>query len=83
MAKFFDPSVAAVQVKPTTVSKVNTLMQMVLISSSLAAPALFDITAHPVLDYMQYAVAVSTCASGTSYLFAKDVLNLVKSATRS
>ena len=46
MKKYFDLSLPSAQVLPTTISKVNTMVQLLLVAVALSAP-IFNIMDHP------------------------------------
>ncbi|XP_028409864.1 probable cardiolipin synthase (CMP-forming) [Dendronephthya gigantea] len=68
--RFFDFQLPTVQVTPSLIGKVNTALQLALISLSLAAPIL-DITEHSGLLALQYTVGVTTIVSGLDYFITR------------
>ncbi|EFO23689.2 hypothetical protein LOAG_04801 [Loa loa] len=66
LIRYFTPSISPLQVTPTSVSKVNTALQMCAIAGSLAAP-ISDFTSHPFLTYIYFATAATTIYSGLQY----------------
>ncbi|KAL3985530.1 CDP-alcohol phosphatidyltransferase family protein [Acanthocheilonema viteae] len=66
LVRYFSPSISPLQVTPTSVSKVNTALQMCAIAGSLAAP-LLGFTSHPFLTYIYCATAATTMYSGFQY----------------
>uniref|UniRef100_A0A0R3RPS2 cardiolipin synthase (CMP-forming) n=1 Tax=Elaeophora elaphi TaxID=1147741 RepID=A0A0R3RPS2_9BILA len=66
LARYFNPSISPLQVTPTSVSKVNTALQMCAVAGSLAA-SLSGFTGHPVLTYIYFATAATTIYSGFQY----------------
>ncbi|XP_041728875.1 uncharacterized protein LOC121559872 isoform X4 [Coregonus clupeaformis] len=64
--KFFNPCYTTAQLKPTTISKVNTAIQLFLVAASLASPV-FHYTDSPLLQALWYITAVTTTVSGYSY----------------
>ncbi|CAB4012425.1 CDP-alcohol phosphatidyltransferase-domain-containing [Paramuricea clavata] len=69
-SRFFDFQLPTVQVTPSIIGKVNTALQLVLISLSLAAPIL-DITEHSGLLALQYTVGITTIVSGMDYFITR------------
>jgi cardiolipin synthase len=46
MKKYFDMSLPSAQILPTTISKVNTMVQLFLVAAALTAP-IFNLADHP------------------------------------
>uniref|UniRef100_A0A915PK22 cardiolipin synthase (CMP-forming) n=1 Tax=Setaria digitata TaxID=48799 RepID=A0A915PK22_9BILA len=65
-SRYFSPSVSPLQVTPTFVSKVNTVLQMCTIAGSLTA-SILGFTGHPVLASLYFGTAVTTVYSGLQY----------------
>uniref|UniRef100_A0AC34GFD5 Cardiolipin synthase n=1 Tax=Panagrolaimus sp. ES5 TaxID=591445 RepID=A0AC34GFD5_9BILA len=53
--RFFDPSVSSVRVVPTLTSKINTALQLSLVTFSLASPV-FNFVGHPALIVLGFAI---------------------------
>ena len=70
LQKYFDPTLPTATIQPTTISKVNTALQFLLIAVSLAAP-LADLQSHPSLHYLWAATGATTFLSAVSYAFMK------------
>ncbi|XP_023695017.2 cardiolipin synthase (CMP-forming) [Paramormyrops kingsleyae] len=66
LSKFFNPCYATAQLKPTSISKVNTAIQLILVAASLAAPV-FQYTDSVFLQTLWFITALTTAASGYSY----------------
>ncbi|KAL0969005.1 hypothetical protein UPYG_G00221470 [Umbra pygmaea] len=66
LSKFFNPCYTTAQLKPTTLSKVNTAIQLFLVAASLASPV-FHYTDSLLLQALWYVTAVTTTVSGYSY----------------
>lgn len=49
LAKYFDLSIPTAQVNPTTISKINTMVQLAMVGSALSAAALQIHPEHPAL----------------------------------
>jgi len=69
--KYFDPTLPTATIQPTTLSKVNTALQFLLIATSLCAP-LLQLQNHPYLHYLWAATGTTTFLSAVSYLLMKD-----------
>lgn len=48
LARYFDPSVSSIEIRPTLTSKCNTVLQVATVAASLYAP-LFGLECHPAL----------------------------------
>ncbi|GKZ39216.1 cardiolipin synthase [Aspergillus brasiliensis] len=82
MARYWDFSLPSAEVKPTTVSKINTALQLLLVGSAIALPVLPEtvIDAWSLREAMtgfQYLVAATTLWSGLSYVFSKDAVKIL------
>ncbi|PWY71596.1 phosphatidyl synthase [Aspergillus sclerotioniger CBS 115572] len=82
MARYWDFSLPSAEVKPTTVSKINTALQLLLVGSAIALPVLPEtvIEAWNLQEAMtafQYLVAATTLWSGLSYVFSKDAVKIL------
>lgn len=84
--RYWDFSIPSAEVHPTTVSKHNTFLQLILIGSTLVLPVLTDsmipgsLTSADVsnaVHYFQYVVAGTTLWSGASYVWLKDVVRIL------
>ena len=69
--KFFNPSLATVQISPTFLSKLNTAIQLTFIAYSLLS-LVTDLNNAIYFDYFCKLTASSTVISGLSYLFTKN-----------
>jgi len=69
--KYFDPTLPTATIQPTTISKVNTALQFLLIAVSLGAP-LVQLQNHPYLHYLWAATGTTTFLSAVSYAFMKN-----------
>ena len=70
LQKYFDPTLPTATIQPTTISKINTGLQFLLIGVSISAP-LFDLQHHPSLHYLWAATGATTFLSAVSYAFMK------------
>lgn len=85
--RYWDFSLPSAEVHPTTVSKANTFLQLILIGSTLALPVvtadshnlglLADIDLGRVMTYFQWLVAGTTVWSGLSYSYLKDAVKIL------
>ncbi|KAH9828309.1 putative CDP-alcohol phosphatidyltransferase class-I family protein [Teratosphaeria destructans] len=90
--RYWDFSLPSAVVHPTTVSKYNTFLQLVLIGSTLALPvvsaggqstAMFhslgfqSLDLHQLMLYYQWLVAATTAWSGLSYAFLKNAVTIL------
>jgi cardiolipin synthase len=66
-ARYWDIQRSTLQVTPTSLSKLNTLLQLMTVGLSLGA-ALVDASYHPLLQILWLMTAVSTVTSGASYI---------------
>jgi len=71
LKKYFDPTLPTAKIQPTTISKVNTALQFLLIAVSIGAP-LVELQNHPYLHYLWAATGTTTFLSAVSYAFMKD-----------
>lgn len=69
------------EVRPTTISKVNTALQLLLVASTLVDPVFPSVfLAYPqILQGLQYTVGATTVLSAASYLVTKDVVRRITS----
>jgi cardiolipin synthase (CMP-forming) len=90
--RYWDFSLPSAEVHPTTVSKYNTFLQLVLIGSTLALPVvtacgqhtavlealgMSGVDLHQVMNYYQWLVAGTTAWSGLSYAFLKNAVTIL------
>ena len=76
MARYWDFSLPSAEVKPTTISKVNTALQLGLIGGTLALPVLpFEL--GTAMMAFQAIVGATTVWSGLSYVFSKDAVKIL------
>ncbi|KAI9229388.1 MAG: hypothetical protein DHS80DRAFT_26973 [Piptocephalis tieghemiana] len=81
LKRFFDVSYMPAEVRPTTISKVNTALQLLLVASTLVDPVFPSVfLAYPqILQGLQYTVGATTVLSAASYLVTKDVVRRITS----
>ncbi|THV02526.1 hypothetical protein K435DRAFT_817697 [Dendrothele bispora CBS 962.96] len=70
-SRYWDFSIPSAEVRPTTISKVNTALQLLLMGTTTVSPLLPWAMEVP-LQGLQWVVATTTIWSGFSYFFAKD-----------
>ncbi|WVQ77119.1 hypothetical protein IAR50_006802 [Cryptococcus sp. DSM 104548] len=81
LQRYFDFSIPSAQVTPTQISKINTLLQLVLMGVTTVSPLLsVDITLP--LQALQWAVAGTTIWSGLSYVGRSGVKILGQTAKK-
>lgn len=68
LRRYFDVSLPSAEVYPTNSSKVNTLVQLVAVAASLAAP-LASWSGSPLLHGLWVLAGVTTVVSGASYAY--------------
>jgi len=69
--KYFNPRLPTATIQPTTISKVNTALQFLLIAVSVSAP-IVHLQGHPSLHYLWAATGTTTFLSAVSYAFMKN-----------
>lgn len=75
-ARYWNFSIPSAEVRPTTISKLNTAAQLALMFATTVAPiAPAYLSAH--LPGMQLLVAGTTIWSGLSYVFSKDAVRIL------
>ncbi|KXT03416.1 hypothetical protein AC578_1573 [Pseudocercospora eumusae] len=94
LLRYWDFSLPSAEVHPTTVSKYNTFLQLILIGSTLALPVItaghyetgilqslgLDIDLlQSAMRYFQCLVAATTAWSGLSYAYLKNVVTILGS----
>jgi cardiolipin synthase len=82
---FFNPSVPSIDLYPTTISKVNTLLQLVLMGCTLAFPVFIpaDLSSQKemgqmILTGLHFIVSLTTISSGISYLIRNDTIKFIR-----
>jgi cardiolipin synthase (CMP-forming) len=83
--RFWDFSIPSAEVRPTTISKYNTFLQMVYLGLSLLFPVIkgsFSPEAYTHIingmTVLEYTVASTTILSGLSYVFSKDAVRILR-----
>ncbi|KAL2067950.1 hypothetical protein VTL71DRAFT_16048, partial [Oculimacula yallundae] len=75
-ARYWDFSLPSAEVRPTTISKYNTALQLALIGATTAMP-LVTVDVSTAMTAMQYLVATTTVWSGASYIYSKDAVKIL------
>ncbi|KAI1092392.1 hypothetical protein F5B19DRAFT_454521 [Rostrohypoxylon terebratum] len=74
--RYWDFSLPSAEVKPTTISKYNTFLQLGLMGTTMVTPFVAgDVSAF--MSAFQYLVATTTVWSGLSYVFSKDAVRIL------
>ncbi|KAI6375735.1 hypothetical protein MCOR25_002897 [Pyricularia grisea] len=77
--RYWDFSLPSAEVRPTTISKYNTFLQLALMGLTTTAPVVpYDLDGA--LAVMHWVVAVTTVWSGASYVFSKDAVKILSQA---
>ncbi|RYP79996.1 hypothetical protein DL770_006421 [Monosporascus sp. CRB-9-2] len=74
--RYWDFSLPSAEVRPTTISKYNTFLQLGLMGATMVDP-LITADASAAMTVLQYTVAVTTIWSGLSYVFRKDAVRIL------
>ncbi|CAK8692587.1 cardiolipin synthase (CMP-forming)-like [Clavelina lepadiformis] len=77
LKRYFDPSLVNTKLSPTFISKANTVLQILVIWCSAAAPV-FGYLDHSLLHTLWSISAITTVASGVSYITRKDTVRILK-----
>ncbi|OTB04964.1 hypothetical protein M426DRAFT_320268 [Hypoxylon sp. CI-4A] len=74
--RYWDFSLPSAEVRPTTISKYNTFLQLGLMGATMTAP-LLSADVGVAMTAFQYLVATTTVWSGLSYVFSKDAVKIL------
>ncbi|XP_059610151.1 probable cardiolipin synthase (CMP-forming) [Phlebotomus argentipes] len=77
LTRYFDATHVTAQLAPTFVSKVNTVVQLIAVATSLGAPV-WDYVDHPMLHGLWYLTGATTVAAAVSYIMAKDTYKIFR-----
>lgn len=82
LARYWDFSLPSAEVHPTQVSKINTMLQLMLIGASTALPvfpfaSLGGVAVSDIMTGSQWLVAGTTLWSGLSYLYVRDAVKIL------
>ncbi|KAI1115028.1 CDP-alcohol phosphatidyltransferase-domain-containing protein [Nemania sp. NC0429] len=76
LARYWDFSLPSAEVRPTTISKYNTFLQLGLMGATMVAPVVAADVGGAMTAF-QYLVATTTVWSGLSYVFTKDAVRIL------
>ncbi|TRX92444.1 hypothetical protein FHL15_006611 [Xylaria flabelliformis] len=74
--RYWDFSLPSAEVRPTTISKYNTFLQLGLMGATMVAPVV-TVDVSSAMTVFQYLVATTTVWSGLSYVFSKDAVRIL------
>ncbi|KAI0846314.1 hypothetical protein F5Y00DRAFT_244192 [Daldinia vernicosa] len=74
--RYWDFSLPSAEVRPTTISKYNTFLQLGLMGATMVTPVL-TADVGMAMTAFQYLVATTTVWSGLSYVFSKDAVRIL------
>ncbi|KAI8958078.1 hypothetical protein F5Y11DRAFT_337375 [Daldinia sp. FL1419] len=74
--RYWDFSLPSAEVRPTTISKYNTFLQLGLMGATMVTP-LLTADVGMAMAAFQYLVATTTVWSGLSYVFSKDAVRIL------
>ncbi|GLH06393.1 Probable cardiolipin synthase (CMP-forming) [Gryllus bimaculatus] len=77
LPRYFDVTHATAQLAPTFVSKVNTVVQLSLVATTLASPVFGGVNPE-VIHGLWYLTAATTVASACSYIFSRNTYKYLK-----
>ena len=82
MTRYWDFSLPSAEVRPTEISKINTLLQFLLVADAVLLPVLPVSLVESwnlwgVLEGWMVLVAGTTVWSGLSYIFTKDAIRFI------
>lgn len=77
LSRYFDVTHATAQLEPTFISKVNTVVQLVALATSLGAP-IWGYIDHTALHGLWYFTGLTTVAAAASYIISKDTYKIIK-----
>lgn len=79
--RYWDFSLPSAEVHPTTVSKYNTFLQLILVGATatqpVVPPVVLGLDVGGAITAMQYLVAATTLWSGASYTWRKDAVKIL------
>lgn len=78
-SRYWDFSLPSAEVRPTTISKVNTFLQLGLIGATMSGLAIggFGETAQTALEISWWVVGATTVWSGGSYVWGNDAVRIL------
>ncbi|ORY98990.1 CDP-alcohol phosphatidyltransferase-domain-containing protein [Syncephalastrum racemosum] len=81
LMRYFDFSIPSAEVRPTTISKINTALQLLLMGCSLTSTAL-GWPNQELMTALHWTVGTTTVWSGASYVFSKDAVRILTRNTK-
>ncbi|EMR10428.1 hypothetical protein PNEG_01144 [Pneumocystis murina B123] len=72
--RYFDFSIPSVEIKPTLISKINTVLQHLLIGITIIHPFIYSEILSVFLIPIQFFVFITTIWSGLSYVYTKNAI---------
>ncbi|KAK6497959.1 hypothetical protein TWF506_004204 [Arthrobotrys conoides] len=75
--RYWDFSLPSAEVKPTTISKYNTALQLLLLMAATAEP-LVAMDISTAMAGLEYTVGTTTVWSGLSYVYNKDAVRILQ-----
>ncbi|KAJ3211673.1 hypothetical protein HDU67_004352 [Dinochytrium kinnereticum] len=75
-SRYWDITLPSAEVMPPMISKVNTALQLCLMTLSLASPVFGIPLNHAFLEGLRWTVAGTTIASGLAYMFDRKLVKL-------
>lgn len=87
MVRYWDFSLPSAEVHPTEISKINTLLQLLLVGNAMVLPVLplalvGTWNLMGVMEGWEYLVAGTTVLSGLSYVGNKDAVKILSQEER-
>ncbi|CAO3642981.1 unnamed protein product [Cunninghamella blakesleeana] len=76
LTRYFDFSIPSAEVRPTTISKVNTALQLLLMGCSLTSMSM-SVPTPEIMTMMHWVVGTTTVWSGASYIYSKDAVRIL------
>uniref|UniRef100_T1HZB5 cardiolipin synthase (CMP-forming) n=1 Tax=Rhodnius prolixus TaxID=13249 RepID=T1HZB5_RHOPR len=80
LPRYFDMTHATAQLAPTTISKFNTVVQLLTVAITLTASA-FNFADHPIVPCCWGLTAATTIASAASYIISKNTYKILKNSS--
>ncbi|KAI1078490.1 CDP-alcohol phosphatidyltransferase-domain-containing protein [Whalleya microplaca] len=80
--RYWDFSLPSAEVRPTTISKYNTFLQLGLMGATMVTPVV-GVDVGVAMAAFQYLVATTTLWSGLSYVFSKDAVKILSDNSKS
>ncbi|XP_033104954.1 cardiolipin synthase (CMP-forming)-like [Anneissia japonica] len=77
LQRFFDVRHATIQMQPTFLGKLHTVVTLALVGFTLGAPV-FNYVDHSYIQMLRYTTALTTIASGLSYILSKDTVKFLR-----